>query len=63
MGDGDVDIADLTRLIHLMFKGVGEAYCCDDEADLDYNGNLDIGDLTILTNRLFISVTDPPPCP
>jgi hypothetical protein len=68
MGDADCnlegpDIGDVTYQIRLLFITVGMPWCCFDEADLDGNGEIDIGDLSILINRLFISLRDPDPCP
>jgi hypothetical protein len=36
---GDIDIGDVTELIALLFIRVGDPFCCEDEVDLDYNGD------------------------
>jgi hypothetical protein len=57
-----VDIGDVTELIRLLFIEVGEEFCCEEEADIDFNEIVDIGDVTVLVSVLFIDVTDPPAC-
>jgi hypothetical protein len=60
--EGLIDIADVTRLIQVLFITLDDP-CCDEEADLDLSGVIDVGDLTELIASLFITMEPLPACP
>jgi hypothetical protein len=41
----------------------GQDVCCEDEADTDYSGVIDIGDMADLITSLFIDLLPLAPCP
>lgn len=58
------DIGDVSDLIRFLFIAESEAVLlCRSQADLDFNGDLDIGDLIILLDRLFVTLEPFDPCP
>lgn len=61
-GVGNVDIADLTFLVDVLFIS-NPVPPCEDEANVDAVGNIDIADLTYLVDVLFINNPPLPPCP
>jgi hypothetical protein len=61
--DQIIDIGDVNEMIRLLFLDPEAEPCCFEEADLDFSGELDIGDLTILQTRLFVTLEPFDPCP
>lgn len=59
---GNVDIADLTLLVDILFIN-NPVPPCADEANVDATGNIDIADLTFLVDVLFINTPPLPSCP
>ncbi len=61
--DGNVDIADLTRLVDFMYVSF-TPLCCDSAAniDADPDGFIDISDLIALVDYMYIHFIPPPPC-
>lgn len=60
-GAGNVDIADLTFLVDVLFIN-NPVPPCPEEANVDGVGNIDIADLTYLVDVLFINNPPLPPC-
>lgn len=50
-------------MIRVLFIYVGAAFCCEDEANVDGQGFIDIGDLTLLITYLYITLGALDPCP
>lgn len=61
-GVGNVDIADLTFLVDVLFIN-NPTPPCPEEANVDGTGNIDIADLTLLVDVLFINTPPLPLCP
>lgn len=59
---GNVDIADLTRLIDYLYISL-TPLCCVDAAEMGGGAPIDISDLTALIDYLYISLTPLPSCP
>jgi parallel beta-helix repeat protein len=60
---GIIDVGDVTEMIKLLFISVGQEFCCEEEADLDFSSVVDVGDLTMLIQSLFITLDPLDPCP
>lgn len=60
-GTGNVDIADLTFLVDVLFI-TNPTPACAAEANIDGMGNIDIADLTLLVDVLFINNPPLPDC-
>lgn len=59
---GNIDIADLSRLIDHLFITFAPL-CCVEAANVDGSGRIDIADLTRLIDYGFISLIPPGTCP
>jgi uncharacterized protein (TIGR02145 family) len=61
--EGNIDIADVTRLIDYMYISFAPL-CCDSAANIDGDpeGIVDIADFTALIDYMYINFTPLPPC-
>jgi hypothetical protein len=60
--DGNIDIADLTRLIDNLYISFGPL-CCEPAANCDGQEGVDIADMTALIDRLYLTFAPLPACP
>ncbi len=58
----EIFVSDLTFLVQFLFSG-GTAPSCNEEADVNGNGNIDVEDVTFLVRYLFNGGPLPPACP
>ncbi len=59
--DGEVNLADLSKLVNILFIAPGE-FACPKEADVDANGGVSLSDLSTLIDHLFITFSPLPAC-